>query len=117
MKTKRITEEEIAPVKVANLPTNPTSARGGSLTPGELKAAFDRLPLLIAERLNSLIDELTSEDLPATIMLGESDLWSFYTRTVSGEVLSDMTLDGSSVAATLRSISDRLEALEEAIRI
>lgn len=61
MITEIITNEEIRECGVSSLPTRPTAptAFGGrGYTAGELKAAFDRLPCLIIDRLNSLISEV-----------------------------------------------------------
>ena len=61
MKTKKLLSSEMAPLTVSSLPTRPTAptAFGGrGFTSREMKAAFDKLPLLIAERLNSLIDDI-----------------------------------------------------------
>ena len=63
MKTKKITENEISELKVASLPTRPTApvAYGGrGFTSGDMKAAFDKLPLFIISRLNSLIEDITA---------------------------------------------------------
>lgn len=65
MNTKQITESEIAALKISALPTRPTlpSQYGGrGYTASDMKAAFDRLPLFIIERLNLLIDELNGEN-------------------------------------------------------
>lgn len=61
MTTQKITDAEIASLRIAALPTRPTapSAFGGrGYTAEEMKAAFDRLPLFIIQRLNALIDEM-----------------------------------------------------------
>lgn len=58
MNTEIITETEIASRAISNMPTRPTAplAFGGSgYTAKEMKSAFDALPRLIAERVNSLI--------------------------------------------------------------
>ena len=64
MQTKKIEAEEIEGLKIASLPTRPTAAAafgGKGYTASEMKAAFDKLPLLIIERLNALIEELGAE--------------------------------------------------------
>ncbi|MDD6981045.1 MAG: hypothetical protein PUJ21_04805 [Clostridia bacterium] len=56
-----ISEREMALSGVSSLPLTPTAspALGGrNYTPAEMKAAFDRLPRLIAERLNELLSML-----------------------------------------------------------
>lgn len=65
MNSKKITEDEIANMRVASLPTRPTApaAFGGrGYTANELKAAFDKLPLYIIECINRLIDDISAED-------------------------------------------------------
>ena len=55
MPINSITEREMALSGVSSLPLTPTAspALGGrNYTPAEMKAAFDRLPRLIAVRLN-----------------------------------------------------------------
>ena len=62
MNTTKILDSEINDFKIASLPSRPTAptAFGGKgYTSSEMKAAFDRLPLFIIERLNELIDDVT----------------------------------------------------------
>ncbi|MBQ7314885.1 MAG: hypothetical protein IJW83_02640 [Clostridia bacterium] len=66
--TTKILPSEIADIKIASLPTRPTaptSFGGKGYTASDMKAAFDRLPLFIIERLNALIDDVT--ELHATV--------------------------------------------------
>ncbi|MBQ8381341.1 MAG: hypothetical protein IJY18_05550 [Clostridia bacterium] len=63
MKTSKITESEIADLKISSLPTRPTapaSFGGRGYTAKDMKAAFDKLPLFIIERLNSVIDDIAA---------------------------------------------------------
>ncbi len=65
MQNNKITREEIDARKVQNLPTRPTAPQefgGRGYTATELKAYFDALPELVAERLNRVIDTITRED-------------------------------------------------------
>ena len=65
MKSSKINAKELSANSVASLPTRPNAphAFGGSgLTADELKAAFDALPLLIAERFNLLLDDISATD-------------------------------------------------------
>lgn len=58
MSIQTITEQELARNGVSSLPLTPTAspALGGrDYTPSEVKAAFDRLPRLVAARLNALL--------------------------------------------------------------
>lgn len=61
MNTQTILDSEIEEIKIANLPTRPTAPEhygGKGYTAKDMKEAFDRLPLFIIERLNSLIDDV-----------------------------------------------------------
>ena len=61
MNTEKITDSEIEQLKVASLPSRPTappSFGGRGYTAKEMKEAFDKLPLFIIGRLNSLIDDI-----------------------------------------------------------
>lgn len=94
MITEKITDSEIADLRVASLPTRPNapSAFGGrGYSAEQMKTAFDRLPMLIAERLNSLIDDIAAEpesSVSAAILTGISE-----THTLA-RLFSDIT-DGS----------------------
>lgn len=64
MNTKRISESEIATLKISSLPTRPTlpSQYGGrGYTALEMKSAFDALPLFLVERFNSLFDDVSAD--------------------------------------------------------
>ncbi len=93
MKTEKITENEISELKVSSLPTRPTSPvtyGGRGFTASDMKAAFDRLPLFIIERLNSLIEDikaLPEESVAADIRTGireEHSLSELFSDIVSG---------------------------------
>lgn len=69
MNATKITDTELNEAKVASLPTRPTSPTafgGNGYTAAEMKAAFDRLPLLLAERYNLLLEDIAA--------LGENSL-------------------------------------------
>lgn len=70
MNTKKITDSEIEALKIASLPTRPTaptSFGGRGYTATEMKEAFDKLPLRIAEGFNSLIGEIENGGLIQTL--------------------------------------------------
>lgn len=80
MNTKPILESEYAHLRISALPSRPTasSAFGGrGYTATQLKEAFDRLPLLLIERFNTLIADIGRQgrgSLADAIMTGlESD--------------------------------------------
>lgn len=74
MNTNNITDSEIEELKVSNLPTRPTAPEyygGANYTAKEMKMAFDRLPLFIIERLNSLIDDVAALEERMNALEGE----------------------------------------------
>lgn len=99
MSVQTITEQELAANGVSSLPLTPTAspALGGrDYTPGEVKAAFDRLPRLIAARLNALLGAVTDGALLADIPVafGEanvplSDLLSLLAEHLQNPPVSD----------------------------
>ena len=99
MSVQTITEQELAANGVSSLPLTPTAspALGGrDYTPGEVKAAFDRLPRLIAARLNALLGAVTDGALLADIPVafGEanvplSDLRSLLAEHLQNPPVSD----------------------------
>ena len=125
MKSRKITEGDVADKKVASLPTRPTAptAFGGKgYTPTELKEAFDKLSLYVIERYNELIDDIlgapgnsiadgmktgikashTLSDLFADI---KSGAFIGYTKAPDGtlaEYLAELREDVNKIAAQLK---------------
>ena len=92
MNTNKITSAEIAPLKVASLPsrpTAPTSFGGRGYTAIQMKEAFDKLPLFIIDRLNSLIDDITSGGVADELLTRLKDghtLTNLFSDITSGEL-------------------------------
>lgn len=89
MKSKKITDTDIADIKISSLPTRPTSPQafgGKGYTATDMKEAFDKLPLFIIEKFNSLIDDITGEE-------GESVADAIKTGLGDTHTLSDMFSD------------------------
>ena len=111
MTTKKITESEIAPLCIASLPTRPTAptAFGGKgMTSTEMKEAFDKLPLLAIERLNELIDDITSgrinEAIPVTGTAKLSNMLELMEGIENGALASAIKVFGSSLTITVGTI-------------
>lgn len=108
MNTEKITREEIASLLISALPSRPNASAafgGRGYTAQEMKEAFDRLPLFLIERFNSLIDDLTdTEDgsLAASLPTGIGE----------GHTLADLFSDIQSGALT-----DYLSAGEETLAV
>jgi len=101
MNTTKISESDIAKLKIASLPSRPTApaAFGGrGYTAKDMKAAFDKLPLFIIEKFNTLIDDILAEgensitaSIPSGVKAGHS----------LKNVLSDITDGGLSEYLTV----------------
>jgi hypothetical protein len=97
MKAKKITEGEIADLKISSLPTRPcapTSFGGRGYTSVEMKAAFDKLPLFIVERYNALLDDIFGEGLDSIAREIKTGIAEGHTLC---ELCSDLA-DGSAAA-------------------
>ena len=121
MKTKKILTEQISDLTVASLPTRPTSEAtlgGRGYTAKEMKEAFDKLPLFIVEKFNSLLDDITSlgegsvaAEIPTGISEGHS-LSELFRDLTDGNAAAYINVLGKSLALTISEISERLSALE-----
>lgn len=106
MNTKKIIADDIEDLRVSSLPsrpTAPTSFGGRGYTASQMKAAFDRLPLFIIERFNSLIDDVGTEgdgslaaDIPTGISEGHT-LAALFADVLSGEMAKYLSLGEKSV--------------------
>ena len=121
MKTTKIRSSEIEDKKIASLPARPTAdAQFGGLgySATQMKAAFDKLPLFIIERLNRLIDDLEAEEdgigtaVKTGIYQGHT-LSDFFADLGSGEAAVYLKISGESLADVIASILVRLDRLEE----
>ena len=120
MNTKKITDAEIAPLKIASLPTRPTAptAFGGKgYTSTQMKEAFDKLSLLIIERFNSLLDEISSIDgIAADIKTGFNDthtLKDLFGEIKSGEFAAYLTVSEATLASEIAAIKLELSDIKE----
>lgn len=78
MSSPLIEESEIKDLLVSSLPTRPTapSAFGGKgYTVSEMKEAFDKLPLFIIEKFNSLINDAYDGILANYLYIDEYNLY------------------------------------------
>ena len=122
MKTTKITSTETEPLLIASLPTRPTapSAFGGKgYTATEMKAAFDRLPLLIIERFNELIGDIENGEAFASVPTGidgAPTIAELLRAFTAGTLASIITYRDTTLTAyleALRSDVDRLIAKAE----
>lgn len=117
MNTKKIQNSEINSCSVASLPNRPASSKeygGLGLTAQEMKAAFDKLPLLGITRLNSLIDDIESEGVGR---IGESIKTGIYTGQTLASFFSDLKNGAlaSYLAVGNSTLLEKIATLEESI--
>lgn len=121
MKTTKILSEDIAGMRVSSLPSRPSApaAFGGrGYTASEVKEAFDRLPLYIVERFNSLIDDLTAtgeDSLAAAMPTGYVDghtLADLLKDIKNGNFAAYLLVGEKSLAMRLAEFEARLDELE-----
>ena len=107
MHLQKIKESELAEYGVEGLATRPSLPSlysGRSLSARELRAAFDRLPRLLAERFNALLDSLglyedTDGELPLSALIATDiqdghSLYDLFCDLKSGAACDYITLDG-----------------------
>ncbi len=120
MKATRITENSIAGLKVASLPTRPTapaSYGGVGYTAADMKAAFDRLPLFLVEKYNDLIDSIEGHDddaVATSILTGispEHTLARMFTEIIDGGFAGYLSINGVSLLECIQLIYSKLEQL------
>jgi len=122
MNTKTITNADIADLKVASLPsrpTAPTSFGGRGYTATQMKEAFDRLPLHIIEKFNSLLTDLTSPptdqgsfsaSLPTGISEGHT-LSRLFADITNGNLASYLKVLDTTLTAYLTALKARVDEL------
>lgn len=122
MKATKILESEIKNISVSSLPSRPTapiSQGGRGYSAAEMKAAFDRLPLFIVQRFNSLIDDIESvgeDSLAAAMKTGIKEgqsLRDFLSDVTDGSLAGYLSVGGKSLETALAEIGERLTRLEE----
>lgn len=123
MISKKITDSDIAKLKVSALPSRPTAPKsfgGAGYTASDMKAAFDRLPLYIISRFNELIDDISGEGeegisaaIPTGIREGHT-LSSLMKDIVSGALASYLTVLGEPLTESIFSLKERISAISEA---
>ena len=121
MNTKKILTSEINSCSVASLPDRPAAKKeygGLGLSAQEMKAAFDKLALLGIERLNSLIDDIESEEvgrIGESIRTGLSvghTLADFFRDLDNGTLASYLTVGGSTLLEKIADLEEEIEKVK-----
>lgn len=122
MKSQVIEQERIAGMLVAALPTRPnapTSLGGAGYTATDMKCAFDRLPLFLHGRINTLIEDICGEnggsitDAVKTQLSENHTLKDFFDDVKSGEAANYIMCFDSSLAEYLEKLRADINALAE----
>ncbi len=104
MSLQTITEREMKSASISILPVHPNRQRalgGRELTPAEAKEAFDRLPRLVAERYNELVEEIRDGSYLASVPYGEN--------TTLRDHLDELTVRLGGAEETLDTLEGALE--------
>lgn len=125
MKTTKILESEISDMKISSLPTRPNASAkygGYGYSAEEMKAAFDKLPLFIIQKFNSLLDDISAESdgIAATVQTGLADghtLADFFNDVQNGALASYTVVNssGESLSEVLIGLIQRITRLEEGL--
>ena len=119
MKATKILKTETEPISVSALPTRPTAPTalgGGGYSSRELKAAFDKLPLLIVERFNALLDDISDGSLVEEIQTGIKNgltLGQLFRDIKNGNLASYFEINGESLATHLALLNLRISRMEK----
>jgi hypothetical protein len=95
--------------------TSSAAFGGGGYTPSQLKAAFDRLPRLICERFNKLIDDVNNGEIAEGIPTGLSEshtLNEMFEDILDGSFAAYLSLGERSLLTEINELRARISALE-----
>ena len=123
MNTLKILDDEIKDLKISSLPNRPTADEGfggKGFSPDEMKAAFDRLPLFIAERFNALVDALFADgnELSDNIKTGigsDHTLKDLFSDITSGLFATYLPSGSQTLEKRFLEIESRLSAVESTL--
>ena len=120
MNTKKIIADDYEDLRVSSLPSRPTapsSFGGRGYTASQMKAAFDRLPLFIIERFNSLLDDIRAEgegslasDIPTGIEEGHT-LDELFADILNGRLAGYLSLGEGSLAEYADGCDEKFEKI------
>lgn len=120
MKAKKILKSDVKDILIASLPSRPTAPRsmgGRGFKAKEMKEAFDKLPLYIAERYNDLIDDIKCEgegSVAFSIPSGIKDahtLGDLFVDVKTGELATYFSFLGKSLLAHVITLYSEIGSL------
>lgn len=122
MKTNKILDAEISNMLISSLPSRPTapSAFGGrGFGAVEMKAAFDKLPLFLVSKINSLLEDIASggeDSVLGTIPTGISEghtLFNLLSDIKNGNLSGYLDVLGESLTNRIAQITEELSRLSD----
>ncbi len=124
MNTKKILDSEIANMKIASLPSRPTAptAFGGrGFTAKDMKEAFDKLPLFIVEKFNTLIDDISANGensiagaIPTGLSVGHT-LANLFEDIKTGEFADILSVGDGTLSEYILLLADKITEINEAV--
>lgn len=121
MYAQKISDTEINNNRIASLPTRPTASTafgGKGYSATEMKMAFDKLPLIIIDRFNKLIDDITRYDeesisasMPTSIYVGHT-LQQMLHDIPSGEFAGYLKVGNESLANAIAKLYSEIESIK-----
>ncbi len=126
MQSKKIEESEVISLKVSSLPTRPTAKEafgGKGFTANEMKAAFDKFPEYILEKLNLLIEDLLREGEESYVGSYKTGIYANYSLQnlidgiMGGEFASILMIDEKSLYDTLDEIKADIKKIKDKVGI
>lgn len=124
MKAKKIENQDIKDILIASLPTRPTAPRelgGKGYGASEMKEAFDKLPLYIVERYNSLLEDIRAlgeDSLAAAMPSGITDthtLSDLFYDVSTGNLATYLTFLGKSLLEHVLYLYSELDEIKKAL--
>ncbi|MBQ7333531.1 MAG: hypothetical protein IJW38_04195 [Clostridia bacterium] len=121
MQSKIIEDRDVAALKVSALPTRPTAptAFGGKgYSAEEMKAAFDKFPEFILEKLNLLIEDLLLEGEDSYIasfktgLSPSQTLGELIAGVLNGEFSHYLTVNNKSLYEAICDLEEEIEEIK-----
>lgn len=123
MYAQKITDSEISANRIASLPTRPTASTafgGKGYSAAEMKEAFDKLPLILIDRFNKLIDDIRrfddealTGDIPTGIDSGHN-LKQMFSDIKGGEFAGYLKVGDESLATAIANLYNEIENIKSA---
>ena len=121
MYSTKITDTEISNNRIASLPTRPTASAafgGKGYSAAEMKEAFDKLPMLLIDRFNRLIDDIQREDIDSvtasmpTFIFDGHTIYDMLFDITNGEFAGYLKVGNESLASAIANLYSEIEDIK-----